>query len=77
MGRPLRTRLDLLKSNRDLQVLDQQAHQKATHDSHCKAQESVVGESVNAKNFCSGPQWIPRVVSDISGPLTYRVRSNT
>ena len=31
----------------------------------------AVGERVSAKKFCSGPQWIPGVVSDISGPLMY------
>ena len=24
-------------------------------------------------NFCSGPQWIPGVINDIVGPLTYLV----
>ena len=44
MGRPLHTRFDLLKLSRKSQVLDKQARQKATHDSHCNAQEFVVRE---------------------------------
>ena len=67
IGRQLHTRLDLLKPSRESQVLDQQAHQKAT------TRELDVGERVSAKNFRSGPQRIPGVVSDVSGPLTYLI----
>jgi len=67
IDRQLHTRLDLLKPSRESQVLDQQAHQKAT------TRELDVGERVSAKNFRSGPQWIPGVVSDVSGPLTYLI----
>ena len=54
MGRPLCTRLDLLKPNHESQVVDQQAQQKANHDRHSKEQELTDGQCVLAKNFRSG-----------------------
>ena len=45
MGRPLCMRLDFLKLSNESQALDQQAQQKANHDSYCKGWEFVVGQS--------------------------------
>jgi len=45
MGRLLCMRLHFLKLSNESQALDQQAHQKANHDSHCKGREFVVGKS--------------------------------
>ena len=57
--REVRTRLDLLKPDVSARVLDKQAQQKETHDQHAKAREFMVGESVSAKNFRPGPDWLP------------------
>lgn len=74
MGRPLRTRLDLLKPNHESQVVDQQAQQKANHDRHSKEQELTDGQFVLAKNFCSGLKWMPGVIVEVLGPLSYHVK---
>ena len=74
MGRPLRTRLDLLKPNHESQVVDQQAQQKANHDRHSKEQEFTDGQFVLAKNFRSGPKWMPGVIVEVLGPLSYHVK---
>ena len=51
MGRSLRSRLDLLRPNHETQVLDQQAHQKSSHDKNCKERQFTEGELVLAKSF--------------------------
>ena len=74
MGKPLRTRLDLLKPNHESQVVDQQAQQKANHDRHSKEQEFTDGQFVLAKNFRLGSKWMPGVIVEVLGPLSYHVK---
>jgi len=76
MGRSLHTRLDLLKPNHETQVVDRQAQQKVNHDEHSKKQEFTDGQFVLVKNFCPGPKWMPRVIVEILGPLSYQVKFN-
>ena len=71
MKREIRTRLDLLKPDVSAWVLDKQAQQKETHDQHAKAREFIVGESVSAKHFHPGPDWLPATVIAKLGPLSY------
>jgi len=76
MGRSLCTRLDLLKTNHETQVVDQQAQQKANHDRHSKEREFTDGQFVLAKIFCPGPMWMPGVIVEVLGPLSYQVKHN-
>ena len=73
MGRSLRTRWDLLKPDVDGTVKQSQARQKAQHDQHARSRSLSVGDSVVARNFSSGPDWLQGVVAKRLGPLTYLV----
>jgi len=66
----------LLKPNHETQVVDQQAQQKANHDRHSKEQEFTDGQFVLAKNFRPGPKWMPGVIVEVLGPLSYQVKLN-
>ena len=78
LGRPLRTRLDLLLRIPDLQkqVTTQQARQKATHDQRSTTREFYIGQHVMARNLRSGAAWLPAIVVERLGPLTYLVDVN-
>ena len=79
LGRQLRTRLDLLKPNigkrvRAHQEQQKRAHQeqqKRAHDAHSKPREP--GVQVYAKNFGQGPPWLPGVIQDLKGPVSYTI----
>ena len=70
----LRTRLDLLHPNVESVVCSSQAKQKAQHDLQAKGREFVTGQTVMAKNFRFGPRWLPGVITERLGPVTYLVR---
>ena len=74
MGRGLRTRLDLLRPDCNRRVCDQQAMQKAGHDRHSCPQKFHVGQNVMAKNLRPGAAWVPGVVAERLGPLSYLVQ---
>ena len=74
MGRELRTRLDLLRPDYNKRVCDRQAMQKAGHDRHSFQRELHVGQNVMAKNLRPGAAWVPGVVVERVGPLTYLVQ---
>ena len=73
MGRTLRTRLDLLRPSQEDRVQAQQEMQKLQHDQHVKERELAVGQTVFAKNFRAGPDWVTGVIKKVLGPLTYLV----
>ena len=55
----LRTRLDLLKSEVEIQVLEEQFDQAFHHDQHVKNRNvSCFGQHVMVRNFCSSPTWL-------------------
>ena len=73
-GRPLRTRLDLLRPDVGGQVRDSQADQKDRHDRTSKPREFTVGQTVWVHNFRDGLCWISGMVADRLGPLTYLIQ---
>ena len=74
MGRSLRTRLDLLRPNLEESVVRKQAQQKMKHDQHSKFREFQIGQSVLARNYRPGPLWVPRIIEERTGPLSYVVK---
>ena len=74
MGRSLRTRLDLLRPNLEESVVRKQAQQKMKHDQHSKFREFQIGQSVLARNYRPGPLWLPGVIEERTGPLSYVVK---
>lgn len=73
MGRSLRTRWDLMKPDIRESVNRRQAKQKERHDQHARPRLLYTGQSVMAKNFRSGEDWVPGVIVQQLGPLTYLV----
>ena len=72
-GRQLRTRLDLLKPDIGKRVRAHQEHQKRAHDAHSQPRELQPGAQVYAKNFGQGPPWLPGVIQESKGPVSYTV----
>ncbi|KAK3743868.1 hypothetical protein QZH41_016473 [Actinostola sp. cb2023] len=73
MGRKLRCRLDLLHPNLQGKIHVKQMKMKQLHDQHVKLREFSTGDPVYMKNFGPGPHWIPAVVQEVTGPLSYTV----
>ena len=71
LQRELRTRLHLLKPDCEGRVLNNQDKQVRQHDQHVRARKFVVGQDVND----SGEPWIPGVVTQKSGPVSYVVET--
>ena len=74
LRRKLRTRFDLLKPNCEKRVLEKQAKQKKKHDKQTKGREWHVGQSVMARNLRPSPNWIPGVIIERAGPLSYVIK---
>jgi len=74
MNRALRTRLDLIQPNLEGSVTKAQGMQKAHHDTKAKETRYLIGQSVMAKNFRNGPKWLPGVIVEQLGTLTFLVQ---
>ena len=74
VGRRLRTRLDLLCLSQEEQVQDKQAQQKEDYDRHAHERELETGQTVMARNFRPGPDWVQATVMKRLAPLTYEVK---
>ena len=69
------TRLHLLHLQWEQKVTNQQAtRKKANHDRRARQRELLPGQKVVAQNYHNGPRWIPGVVIQQLGPLTYSVQ---
>ena len=73
MGRALRTRWDIIKPDVGQRVCWRQAKQKEGKDQNTKLRHFVMGQSVMVKNFCTGPTWVPGIIAQQLGPLTYMI----
>ena len=71
---PPQTRLDLLRPSVQDTVLRRQAYDKQRHDTRSVIRTFRVGDSVWALNFQGKPKWIPTMVENQLGPLTFTVR---
>lgn len=50
-----------------------EASQKAHHDRHAKVRNFVAVDHVYTKNYGWGPKWIPGLIQEIAGPVSYTV----
>lgn len=72
MGRPLRSRLDLLKPDLHRDISKKQSSQLKKRS---PLRTFNVGQSVLARDYCQGKQkWQPGEVVSKTGPLTYTVQ---
>ena len=74
MSRVLWTRLDLIHSSVESSVNTAQRMQKANHDKKAKETQYLIGQNVMAKNFRNGPKWLPGVIVEQLGILTFLVQ---
>ena len=74
LKRSLRTRFDLLRPSAEEQVMMRQSMQKTYHDQHSRSREFVVGQRVLARNFRAGQRWLPGIITERRGPLSYLVQ---
>ena len=73
-GRKVRTHPDHLHPDEAKAVEQQHLKQKVYHDRHSKDREVNVGDPVYVTKFSSGPCWLPGVVVNKSGPVSFIVK---
>ena len=73
-GRRIRTRLDLLKPNVNKRVEYHQFQQKLAHDSSARKRNFERGDMVFAHSFGTGSKWLPSVIQEVTGPVSFLVK---
>ena len=73
-GRRICTHLDLLKPSVTERVEQRQLQQKLSHDSSSRRMYFSKGETVYAQNFGTGQKWMPAVVQEVTGPVSFPVK---
>lgn len=77
MRRQLRMRLDNLRPNVERRYTEQLHYQASRRDKRSKAdklREFKVGDSVLARDYVGRQKWVPGVIVDREGPLTYKIQ---
>ena len=77
MQRELKTRFSLLRPDTERSVVEKQCQQKASVACHTRPREFSEGDRVMVRDYRSGTNWIPAVVVEILGPMTYIVETDT
>ena len=54
--------------------LGSREQQKRGHDAHATARSFSDGDSVYARNYSSGPKWLPGVVVGVEGSVVFEVQ---
>ncbi|XP_063049093.1 uncharacterized protein K02A2.6-like [Engraulis encrasicolus] len=75
MQRRLRSTLDLLLPDVKSKIRKKQLKQKEHHDAHSKWRSFASGDDVYVRNYSHGPKWIPAVVDENTGPVSYTVQT--
>ena len=73
----LHTRFDLFHPSDNQQVNNKQADQKAYHDRKARERSLRIGQRVVVRNQIPGRPWVPGIVEEMQGPLTYLIHLNT
>ena len=73
-GRTLRSPLDLLLPDPSQKVEQAQDRQRKSHDAHSSAREFNVSDVVYARNYSSGPHWLPGQVVELQGKAMCKVQ---
>lgn len=73
-GRRIHTRLDLLKPSVTERVEKRQLQQTLSHDRSSRRMYFSKGETVYAQNFGTGQKWMPAVVQEVTGPVSFLVK---
>ena len=73
MGKRSRSHLDLLQPQVGMRVRKSQDRQKQSHDQHAKERNLSAGERVYAENFGKGARWLPGILKEANGPVSFTV----
>ena len=73
LGHRPRSVLDLMKPDLSSKVQQKQEAQKVHHDKSAKHRQFQIGDAVYVKDFTAHKSWIPGIVSEVKGPLSYHV----
>ena len=74
LGRPIRTRFDLLRPNVGERVVAAQAKQKSQHDEKRSLREFAVGARVMVRDGRDKSHWAPGTILERRGPVSYAVQ---
>ena len=74
LGRRPPSRLDLLKPNTAERVESNQQKQEDRHDQRSSERNFAVGDDVFVRNYHQGDQWLPGVIGQKTGPVSYRYK---
>ena len=74
LNRQPRTKFDLLRPNLTERVEQHQSQHKSNHDGSSRERRFSKGETVYAQNFGQGQRWIPGVIQEVTGPVSFLVR---
>ena len=72
LGRPIRTRFNLMCPELRRKVRGEQARQKQRHDAHTRFREFAVGDKVMIRDGWDKSQWRPGTVLDKENPCLIR-----
>ncbi|XP_042146269.1 uncharacterized protein K02A2.6-like [Ixodes scapularis] len=73
MGRRLRTALDRLHPDLQAEMVDKQEEQALRGRQGVR--EFEPREPVFIRNYLAGPKWLPGIITEITGPVSYKVRT--
>ena len=77
LGRRPRSRLDLLKPHTADRVERKQLAQKSQHDRHARDRVFTEEDPVFVRNYHQGDKWLPGVISEKTGPVSFKVTMTT
>ena len=77
-SRTIRTHIDLIHPHLHEHVARKQTAQKIQHDKHAVDRDISVGDDVFVRNLSlHGGKWLPGLVVECTGPLSYMVKTAT
>ena len=77
LGRRPISRLDLLKPHTADRVERKQLAQKSQHDRHARDRVFTEEDPVFVRNYHQGDKWLPGVISEKTGPVSFKVTMTT
>ena len=73
-GRRLRSQLDLLRPDSRRSASETEDRQKLVHDAHARPRQFALQDTVYARNYGSGPLWLPGLVVGLRGSAMYDIQ---
>ena len=74
MGRRPRSCLDLIIPDMSSKIQKKQQTQKFNHDQRARSRTLQVGDTVNVQNFPTGDGWLPGIIMEENGLLSFQIK---